>query len=87
MKTMKEYACWVAVVPPLQCGQIDREIEIMYGKMATEVINVLHFFLGFAETFFQDKSHNMVALMLDPHFKGMDYIMDYIRRDQTDTLV
>jgi len=49
MKTMKkEYACRVVVVPPLQCGQIDQEIEIMYGKMATEVINLLHLFLGFA---------------------------------------
>jgi hypothetical protein len=29
----------------------------------------------------------MVALMLDPRFKGMDCIMDYIDRDQVATLV
>jgi hypothetical protein len=88
MKIMKrEYACQVVVVPPLQCGEIDQEIEIMYGKMVVEIINVLHPFLGFAKSFFRDKVHNMVALMLDPHFKGMDCIMDYNSRDQVATLV
>jgi len=32
MGTMrKEYALWVVVLPPLQCGEIDQEIKIMYG--------------------------------------------------------
>jgi len=39
--------------------------------------------MGFVETFFQDKAHLMVALMLDARFKGMDYI----GKDQTTTLV
>jgi hypothetical protein len=47
----------------------------MYGKMAIEIINVLHPFIDFVETFCQDKAHFMVALMLNPHFKGMDCIM------------
>jgi hypothetical protein len=55
--------------------------------MVAKIINVLHPFLGFAKTFSQDISHNMVALMLDPRFKGMDCIMDYIGRDQVATLV
>jgi hypothetical protein len=46
--------------------------------MDVEVINVLHPFLSFVESFSQEKAHNMVALMLDPCFKGMDCIMDYI---------
>jgi hypothetical protein len=75
---MSSYCC-----SSIQCGEIDQKIEIMYGKMVVEVINVLCPFLGFAGTFFQDKVHNMVALMLDPCFKGMDYI----GRDQTATLV
>jgi len=55
--------------------------------MVAKIINVLHLFLGVAKTLSWDKAHNMVALMLDPHFKGMDCIMDYIGRDQTTTLV
>jgi hypothetical protein len=39
--------------------------------------------MGFVETLFQDKAHLMIALMLDPCFKGMDYI----GKDQTTTLV
>ncbi len=59
----------------------------MYGGMVAEIINVLCPFLGFAKTFSRNKAHNMVALMLDPHFKGMDCIMDYIGSNQTATLV
>jgi hypothetical protein len=55
--------------------------------MVVEVINVLCPFMGFAETFSQDRFHNMFALMLDPCFKGMDCIMDYIGRDQVATLM
>jgi hypothetical protein len=55
--------------------------------MVVEVINMLCPFMGFVETFSQNKSHNMFALMLDPCFKGMDCIMDYIGRDQVATLM
>ncbi len=86
-RVKREYAHRAIVVPPLQCGEIHQEIEILYGKMVVEIINLLCPFLGFAKTFFLDKTHNMVALMLDPHFKSMDCIMDYIGRDQVVTLV
>ncbi len=39
-------------------------------------------FLSFVESFSQERTHNMVALMLDACFKGMDCIMDYIDKDQ-----
>jgi hypothetical protein len=52
-----------------------------------KIINVLCHFWGFVETFSQDRAHNMVALMLDPCFKNMDCIMDYISKDQATTLV
>jgi hypothetical protein len=50
--------------------------------MVKEVIDVLHCFLGYAKTFSQEKVHMMLALMLDPCFKGMDHIMDHISRDK-----
>jgi hypothetical protein len=79
----RKYVHQVVVVLPLQCGEIDQEIEILYGKMVTKVINVLCPFLGFVETFFQNIAHNMIILMLDPCFKGMDYN----GKDQVATLI
>ncbi len=48
----KEYVHWTIIVFPLQCGEFDQKIEILYDKMIVKFINVLCPFLGFAETFF-----------------------------------
>ncbi len=83
MGTMrKEYAHRTTIVPTLQCGEFDQGIEILYGRMVIEVIDVLCCFLGFAKTFSQEKVHMILALMLDPCFKSMDYIMNHISRVQ-----
>ncbi len=83
MGTMRmEYDHQANVVPPLQCGEFDQEIDILYGRIVVEIINVLHHFLSFVKSFSWERAHNMVVLMLDPHFKGMDCIMDSIGRDQ-----
>jgi hypothetical protein len=55
--------------------------------MVVKVINVLCHFLSFVKSFSQEIAYNMVTLMLDPHFKGMDHIMDYIGNDQTAILM
>jgi hypothetical protein len=61
MGTMrKEYACRVVIVLPFQCCEFDQKIKILYGKMATEVINVLRPFLGCGKTFSRNKIHNIV---------------------------
>ncbi len=49
--------------------------------MFIEVINVLCPFLGFPKTSFQEKTHMMFMLMFNPHFKGMDSIMDHTGRN------
>jgi len=54
----------------------------LYGRIVVEVINVLRHFLSFVKSFSWERAHNMVVLMLDPRFKGMDCIMDYIGKDQ-----
>jgi hypothetical protein len=82
-----KYDCQAPIVPPLQYGEFDQEIEILYGTMVIEIINELYLFLSFAESFSQEKAHNMVDLMLDSCFKGMDYIMDSISKDQVAILV
>jgi hypothetical protein len=63
------------------------KIKILYGKTIAEIINVLHPFLGCGKTFSRDKVHNIIVWMLNPCFKGMDCIMDYIGKDQVTTLV
>jgi hypothetical protein len=83
----KEYARQVILVPPLRCGEFDQKIEILSSKMAAKVINVMCLFLGFVETFSQEKANMMLTLMFDLCFKGMNYIMDHIGKDQIATLV
>jgi hypothetical protein len=55
--------------------------------MVVEVINVLCHFLSFAESLSRKRACNMVALMLDPHFKSMDRTMDYIGNNQVTILM
>jgi len=83
----KEYARQVILVPQLQCGEFDQKIEILYSKMAAKIINVMCLFLGFVETFFQEKTNMMFTLMFDPCFKSMNCIMDHVGRDQATVLV
>jgi len=53
------------------CGEFEVELEILYGKMALEMINKLEFFLAFLMTFNVIVTHNMCAFQLDPRFKGL----------------
>jgi hypothetical protein len=85
--TKTKYDHWANIVPPYQCGEFDQEIEILYGNMVVEVINVLCHFLSFAKFFSWRRARNMVVLMLDTHFKGMDCIMDYIGNNQATILM
>ncbi len=82
MGTMRmKYDYRAPIVPPLQCGEFDKEFEILYGTMVAEVIDELCLFLSFVESFYQERAHNMVVLMLNSCFKGMDCIMDSIGKD------
>ncbi len=56
--------------PPLICGEFDRELKLLYGKMTLEVINVLEPFQAFAMTSNVATTHNICALQLNPSFKG-----------------
>jgi hypothetical protein len=53
------------------CGKLDVKLEILYGKMALKVVNVLEHFLAFAMTFNVVVAHNMCVLQLDPRFKRL----------------
>jgi hypothetical protein len=67
--------------PSLECGEFEYELEILYRRMASEVATVLQPFLSFARTFDAGKAHNMLALMLDPRFKDLEVILNYVGHD------
>jgi hypothetical protein len=69
------------------CGEFDTKLEILYGKMVLEVINVLELFLAFVMTFNVVATHNMCALQLNPRFKGPQCIMEYVGWDKVATIV
>jgi hypothetical protein len=55
--------------------------------MVLEVINVLGSFLPFAMIFNDIATHNMCVLQLNPRFKGLQCIMEYVGRDKVATIV
>jgi hypothetical protein len=46
--------------------------------MIMQVINILSPFLAFASPYNQANAHNMLAIMLDPHFKNMKVIWNFV---------
>jgi hypothetical protein len=46
--------------------------------MLREVIEVIKPFLLFLKTFYQQNVHNMFAIMLDPHFKFLQIVENYV---------
>lgn len=59
-------------------GDFDSNLELSRRKMATEVVKTLLPFLMFARTFCEEKAHNMLACVLDPHFKKLQCVIDYV---------
>jgi hypothetical protein len=55
--------------------------------MAFEVINVLEYFLAFIMTFNATTIHNMCVLQLNPRFKGLQCIMEYVSQNKVATIV
>jgi hypothetical protein len=69
------------------CGKLDVEVEVLYGILAFKVINVLEHFLAFAMTFNVVVTHNMCVIQLDPRFKGLQCIVEYVGHDKVTTVV
>jgi len=83
IKFQVEYNYRASIFPPLTCGNFDAKLEILYAKMATKSLRVLQPFLAFCVQFDVTTAHNMMALMLDPKYKGLNYVVDLIGKDKT----
>ena len=46
--------------------------------MAKTAVDVMKPFLRFSLQFVADQAHNMLSLMLDPQFEGLEYVIDYV---------
>jgi hypothetical protein len=46
--------------------------------MMTQVINIPTFFLAFVSIYDHAKAHNMMAIMLDFHFKNMKSVRNFV---------
>jgi len=67
----REHQAYASLNLALMCGEFEVELEILYGKMALEMINKLEFFLASLMIFNVIVTHNMCAFQLDPRFKGL----------------
>jgi hypothetical protein len=74
-------------VPSFPCGTIDDELEILYRRMAMEVVYVLAPFLSSLEFFIIISVYNMLTLMLDPRFKGLKCVIGFLGHDKTKPLM
>ncbi len=68
--------------PLFICGKFKLELEIPYMWMATKAINVLQPFLSFASTFESHRTHNMLDLILDPMYRNLQCITNFVGMDK-----
>jgi hypothetical protein len=47
-------------------------------RMNLQMISVLAPFLAFSSSYINAKAHNMLVIMLDPHFTNMKVTRDYV---------
>jgi hypothetical protein len=73
--------------PPLQCGDFDLQLKIMYDCIVIKVLSILEPLLSFMRGFQSGKVHNMLAFTIDPRFKHMQCITNFLGKDRTKFVV
>jgi hypothetical protein len=61
-------------------GDFESESRALRVHMMVEVQTILTPFLAFTFSYNANKAHNMLALMLEPHFKSFDVVKAFIGR-------
>lgn len=84
IKLQDEYRCRTKVQPLFICGKFKFELEIPYMWMAIQAMNALQPFLSFASTFESHRTHNMLDFILDPMYKNLQYITNFVGRDKNE---
>jgi hypothetical protein len=55
--------------------------------MQKQVVIVIQPFLSFLLSFQEYKAHNMSSMMLDPHFKGLRLVIQYVEKEKVALIV
>jgi hypothetical protein len=59
-------------------GDFDSELQALRMRIMGEIMAILTPFFAFASTYITTKAHNMLALMLDLHFKSLDVVKGFV---------
>jgi hypothetical protein len=59
----------------------DGELQVLQQHMQKQVVQVLDPFLSFMLSFQPHKAHNMLAMMLNPHCKGLGLVILYVGKE------
>jgi hypothetical protein len=67
-----------ALNQPLIHGDFDSKLQEFKQKMMVQVVRILMSLLTFLMIYNHSKSHNMLTIMLDLHYKNMKYIQNFM---------
>ncbi len=68
-------------------GDFESELGALRVCMIVEIQVLLAPFLAFASTYNVSKAHNMLALMLNSHFKSLDVMKTFVGWEKTIQMV
>ncbi len=63
---------------PFIHGDFDSKLQEFKQKMMVQVVRILMSLLTFLMIYNHSKSHNMLTIMLDLHYKNMKYIQNFM---------
>jgi len=81
------FMCHMRIVNSLtsnfgETQNFDGELQALKVRMQKQVVTILEFFFSFFLRFQPCKIHNMLALMLDPQYKGLGLVIQYVGKEQ-----
>jgi len=80
---------WVQclVLDSLEIQDFDVNLQVFQQHMQKQVLIVIQPFLSFLLSFQKCKVHNMSSMMLDPHFKGLRLVVQYVGKEKAALIV
>jgi hypothetical protein len=68
-------------------GKIIIELFLLAPNIPKEVVGILNSFLTFLKIYEENKTYNILSLMLDPRFKGFRLVSFYVGCEQRKFIV
>jgi hypothetical protein len=68
-------------------GIVIFELSLLASNIKKNVVGILDFFFTFLRSYEEEKTHNMLSLMLDPRFKGFCLVSSYVGREKGMSIV